>query len=60
MSLWFPCANTLILEVAPDYGRCWQVIDGSFVMKEGRVFRRNVPGGDRLDGVPKVATLCSW
>ena len=34
----FACSNTLILEVAPDYGPLHsEIMDGSFVMKEGRV-----------------------
>jgi L-alanine-DL-glutamate epimerase-like enolase superfamily enzyme len=41
----FACANTLILEVAPDYGPLHsEVVDGSFVMKEGRVLPPQRPG----------------
>ena len=41
----FACANTLILEVAPDYGPLHsEIIDGSFVMKEGQVLPPQRPG----------------
>jgi len=41
----FACVNTLILEVAPDYGPLHsEVMDGSFVMKEGRVLPPQRPG----------------
>ena len=41
----FACANTLILEVAPDYGPLHsEIMDGSFVMKEGQVLPPQRPG----------------
>lgn len=41
----FACANTLILEVAPDYGELHsEVIDDSFHMKDGFVLPPQTPG----------------
>ncbi len=41
----FACGNTIILEVAPDYGPLHsEIIDDDFHMKEGKVFPPRKPG----------------
>src|SRR2546422_8071418 len=41
----FACANTTIVEVAPDYGPLHsEIMNGSFVMKDGMVLPPEKPG----------------